>query len=87
MPWRVTDDRAFYDQAEAYQQHTGERWWIMWSPSGRVFVAFYCGPFTIRPVRVAPHGDLLSELARAERAAFRLAHRPSNRPGPAWGSP
>ncbi|MEU0489965.1 hypothetical protein ABZ249_12110 [Nocardiopsis sp. NPDC006139] len=66
MGWCYTHDQAQF--AAAARLH-GELacWWVLWSPSQRRYVGFWCGPQAQEPVHAPDEEALLARVAEVER--------------------
>ncbi|XKK42350.1 hypothetical protein HFP72_34870 [Nocardiopsis sp. ARC36] len=69
--WTREHDRDRYDHAEHLNLICAPYWWVMWSPSLRLYIAFYRGRARIGPLRHGDPGRLLDLMRHAAHAAAR----------------
>ncbi|WP_370011386.1 hypothetical protein UIS43_20810 [Nocardiopsis sp. LDBS0036] len=67
MGWNRADDLDRYETARVLDRRCGRLWTVMWSPSMRVYTAFYLGPQAV-PWQAAPSpAGLVERLREVER--------------------
>ena len=64
--WTPALDRE-YQQVAASLTHHHPCWWVMWSYSLRVWVAFYLGPAQVAPLRYADPDRLARQMRHVTR--------------------
>ncbi|MEE2036950.1 hypothetical protein Q8791_06920 [Nocardiopsis sp. CT-R113] len=69
--WTPAHDRTHYQQAETLNRTCAPYWWVMWSPSLRLYIAFYRGPARITPLRHSDPAHLTDHARYVARALAR----------------
>jgi hypothetical protein len=64
--WRPELDREYRQVAASLTYHHPD-WWVMWSYSLRMWVAFFLGPATVAPLRYADPDRLSRQMRHVTR--------------------